>query len=80
MVKQHAAQPAAKKGPRFEVIPDVFEDGALLYADGVLPVEYDGLYDRNEEPEHFFEGDTNLDKTGAHAGFRKLFEKLKALC
>ena len=74
MVKQHAAQPAAKKGPRFEVIPDVHEDGALLYADGVLPAEYDGLYDRNDEPEHFFEGDMNNDKIAAHLGFQDLFK------
>ena len=80
VVKQHAVQPAAKKGPRFEVIPDAFEDGAALYPDEVLPAKYDQLYDRNAQPEHFFEGDMNNDKIAAHAGFRALFEKLKAMC
>ena len=74
MVKQHAAQPAAKKGPRFEVIPDVFEDGTLLYRDDVLPAKYDVLYVRNVEPEHFFEGDLNEVKIAAHVGFQALFE------
>ena len=74
MVKQHAAQPAAKKGPRFEVIPDAFEDGALLYPHEVLPAKYDGLYVRNSEPERFFEGDMNNDKIAAHLGFQDLFK------
>ena len=60
LVKLHAVQPAAKKGPKFAVIPDVFE--VLLYPNGAVPAKYDQLYDRNGEPGHFFEGDTDQDK------------------
>ena len=60
LVKLHAAQPAAKKGPKFAVIPDVFE--VVLYPNGAVPAKYDQLYDRNGEPGHFFEGDTDQDK------------------
>ena len=74
MVKQHAAQPAAKKGPRYEVIPDEYEDGTHLYQDDLLPTKYDTLYVRNSEPERFFEGDTNNDKIAAHLGFQDLFK------
>ena len=74
MVKQHAAQPAAKKGPRYEVIPDEYEDGTHLYQDDLLPTKYDALYVRNGEPERFFEGDMNNDKIAAHDGFQELFK------
>ena len=74
MVKQHAAQPAAKKGPRYEVIPDEYEDGTHLYQDDLLPTKYDGLYVRNVEPEHFFEGDSSEVKIAAHLGFQELFK------
>ena len=60
LLKLHAVQPAAKKGPKFAVIPDVFE--VLLYPNGAVPAKYDQLYDRNGEPGHFFEGDTDQDK------------------
>ena len=60
LVKLHAVQPAAKKGPKFAVIPDVFE--VLLYPDGLPPAKYDQLYNRNDEPAHFFEGDRDQDK------------------
>ena len=78
LLKLHAVQPAAKKGPKFAVIPDVFE--VVLYPNGAVPAKYDQLYNHNGELEHFFEGDMNADKIAAHAGFRALFEKLKAMC
>ena len=77
MVKPHAVQPAAKKGPKFAVIPDVFE--VVLYPDGAVLAKYDQLYDCNCEPGHFFESETNQDKLNVHLEFRETFNKLTAM-
>ena len=50
----------AKEKPQHANLPKGEPRGALV--NGAVPAKYDQLYDRNGEPGHFFEGDTDQDK------------------